>query len=112
MNPTPAIEKVTPDARPPFSVRRTPGSPTHIVTRDGFTIIATVNRDQDGIAEQMAAAPSLMGAIERLLELIYVPDANCSCHVSAPCGDCVQYGGLREAESEARAVIAKAGGAA
>ena len=26
----------------------------------------------------------------------FVPDRNCSCHLSPPCGDCVNYGGARE----------------
>ena len=25
-----------------------------------------------------------------------VPDRNCSCHLSPPCGDCVEYSGIRE----------------
>ena len=38
------------------------------------------------------------------------PDSNCSCHVSAPCGDCVDYRHLRFALKQAKAAIAKATG--
>ncbi len=40
----------------------------------------------------------LMVAIESLVENVdRPPDANCSCCISPPCSDCVDYGGLREA---------------
>ena len=56
------MEVLTPDARPPWSVRRMKNGPTHIVARDGFTIIATVNHDVDGNAEKLAATPDLLRA--------------------------------------------------
>lgn len=60
-----------------------------------------------------AVANQLAAAIELLLERIYHPPAaNCSCHLSPPCGDCVDYGGLREAIQEAEAALAAHGQAA
>ena len=60
------MSTVTPDARPPFSIRRMRRADgagvTHIIARDGFTIIATVNHDRDGIAENLGAAPELLEA--------------------------------------------------
>jgi hypothetical protein len=58
---------LTPDPRPPFSVRRIRSGPTHILGRDGWSIIATVNRDEeDGNAEKMAAGPELLEALRTL----------------------------------------------
>ncbi len=33
------------------------------------------------------------------------PDKNCSCHISPPCSDCVDYGGLRNAIADMKSVI-------
>lgn len=59
------------------------------------------------IANQLAAALQLL-----LDNTDHAPDANCSCHLSAPCGDCTDYGGLREAIEEANAALAAHGQAA
>jgi hypothetical protein len=53
----------------------------------------------------------LRGALEYLMEMTEEPpEANCRCHLSPPCGDCLKYSGLREAWEFARAAIAKATG--
>lgn len=50
------------------------------------------------LAEGRAREKVLMVAIESLVENVdRPPDANCSCHISPPCNDCIDYGGLREA---------------
>jgi len=46
--------------------------------------------------------------LETLVEFTDVPDANCSCHIAPPYGDCVAYAGIREALDQARTVLAKA----
>ena len=51
----------------------------------------------------------LTAALENLTEFTDVPDANCSCHLTPPCGDCVEYGGIRDALERARVVLVKAG---
>jgi hypothetical protein len=33
---------------------------------------------------------------EALLDETIIPERNCSCHISPPCNDCVDHGGLRE----------------
>ena len=49
---------------------------------------------------------SLRSSLEMLLEYVPAPpDRNCSCHISPPCHDCIEYGGLREAIEEAQAAI-------
>lgn len=49
----------------------------------------------------------LRGALELMLERVpEPPEANCSCHLSPPCNDCVDYGGEREAFEFAKNAIA------
>lgn len=51
----------------------------------------------------------LRGALQHLLELSdLAPEPNCHCHAMPPCGDCVEWGGLREARAEAEAALAAA----
>lgn len=53
----------------------------------------------------MSTESNLVTATEALLELIYVPPSNCSCHVNPPCDDCVENGAIREAVESARTAI-------
>lgn len=55
------------------------------------------------------AAPALLNALHDMIEYSEPPERNCSCHTNPPCGDCVDYGGLRESIERAKAAIAKAG---
>lgn len=49
-------------------------------------------------------------ALEHLLERgIEPPDRNCSCHISPPCNDCVEWSGLREAVEHAESALAAVG---
>ena len=51
----------------------------------------------------------LLAALELFMERVdEPPEANCSCHISPPCNDCVENWGLREAFSDAKEAIAKA----
>mgnify|MGYP003440094360 FL=1 len=60
-------------------------------------------------ARLIAAAPALLAALELMVERIQEPpSANCSCFLSPPCSDCVNYGGEREAFEAAHAAIAAA----
>lgn len=53
----------------------------------------------------------LRGALELMLERVpEPPEANCSCHRSPPCNDCIEYGGEREAFEFAKDVVAAANG--
>ena len=62
-------------------------------------------------ARLIASAPELLKALEELLESTEIPpDRNCSCHISPPCGDCVDYSYLRHSIEKAKAAIAKARG--
>lgn len=55
----------------------------------------------------MSREASLEAALERLLEVIETPPGrNCSCYLAPPCGDCVEWGGLREAIADAETALA------
>lgn len=54
------------------------------------------------------ANQAMLFALEHLVEMTgEPPDRNCSCHISPPCNDCVDYSGWRDAFEYARAAIAK-----
>lgn len=55
---------------------------------------AVLNR----VAKVLTAARSVTVASEHLIEMVgHVPERNCSCHISPPCNDCVEWSALREA---------------
>jgi hypothetical protein len=69
---------------------------------------ASTNRDA---AQKLATASVRVGALMEWVEVVIdqmdgPPAANCNCCVSPPCNDCVSWGGLREAISETRELIA------
>ena len=46
------------------------------------------------------------GALQELLDATdEPPEAKCSCHMSPPCSDCVDFGHIREAIATARAAL-------
>ena len=46
------------------------------------------------------------GLLSNLMEVVEEPpESNCSCHISPPCSDCIEWSGLREALSEARTAM-------
>jgi hypothetical protein len=65
----------------------------------------------DGVSDVNAVEPAArVAALERSLQDLLdnvdePPEANCSCHISPPCGDCVNYSGAREAFASARAAL-------
>lgn len=63
------------------------------------------------LATVTAQRNSLEGALELMLERIQEPpDSNCSCHISPPCNDCVDFGGEREAFEVAKEALASLNG--
>ena len=77
-----------------------------------YWVVPTLNINPAD-AHLMAAAPKLLEALEDLMEMTgEPPDRNCSCHISPPCNDCVDYSEWRDAFEYARAAIAKATGGA
>ena len=78
---------------------------------DDCGIHGRTEKEEMANARLIAAAPDLLEALESVMDTIeWPPDSNCSCHISPPCNDCVNYAGLREAIAEAKAAIAKAKG--
>lgn len=53
-------------------------------------------------------ADGVREALEFLLEVTEPPERNCSCHLNPPCGDCVDYGAIRDAHAQARAALTPA----
>jgi hypothetical protein len=52
---------------------------------------------------------NLLGALKALSDTTGdPPDRDCSCHISPPCNDCVEYSGWRAAFEFAQRAIAKA----
>lgn len=52
------------------------------------------------------ATSGLVEALRGLMEVTEPPEANCSCHIAPPCGDCVDYAAVREAHEVAHAALA------
>jgi hypothetical protein len=50
---------------------------------------------------------SAQSAIEVLMEYVHTPEANCRCHISPPCNDCVDYGKQREDIDYAKTIDAE-----
>lgn len=50
---------------------------------------------------------ALEAMIEAFDEHTDIPDRNCSCHISPPCGDCEAYSFARDAHEEAKAALAE-----
>jgi predicted nucleic acid-binding Zn-ribbon protein len=55
-----------------------------------------------------AVIAELVGALQDVVDELYTPEQNCSCHISPPCSDCLEYDGLRRIISNSRAALAKA----
>lgn len=49
----------------------------------------------------------LLASLKDVLENIDIPEKNCCCHISPPCNDCVENGGMREVVESSKSVIAK-----
>lgn len=68
---------------------------------------ATLSIARDEISKLREQNRSLVAALELMLERIAEPpEANCSCHISPPCNDCVDYYGEREAFEFAKEALA------
>jgi len=90
--------------------------PSYRVVDEAGNLVATVPIMADNKAlERLAlitAAPAMLSMLKWLEEITDVPERNCSCHISPPCSDCVEYGAIREAMENTRTLIAKAEGRA
>ncbi|CAA2393602.1 hypothetical protein [Xanthomonas phage Tabio] len=54
----------------------------------------------------MSREASLEAALRLMMDAVgQPPKPNCSCHLSPPCSDCVEWGGLREAWADAESAL-------
>ena len=71
--------------------------------------LARVEKERDALKAKLEHADTrirrLETCVEDFLELTEVPDANCSCHLGPPCGDCVEYGGIRDVRKTANELL-------
>jgi len=58
-------------------------------------------------AELESDLAEAVGALKEMVDERDIPDANCSCHISPPCNDCVDYGHARELAAGAARIVAK-----
>ncbi len=66
----------------------------------------TLQECGDALQSYAASIQSLRAALEDLMEVSdLAPEKNCSCHLSPPCNDCVEWSGLRDAIANAREVL-------
>ena len=89
-------------------------SPTHVIyygeDRRAGENIAYIRADIHKEAKaEIDALKAELALAKELLDRWYndsdIPDSNCSCHISPPCGDCVNWGGLRETASETKKLL-------
>lgn len=60
-------------------------------------------------AELRIQSDELLAALDDLVAMTdEPPEPSCSCHISPPCNDCVEYSGIRSALAAAKKAIAKA----
>ncbi|BBH13410.1 hypothetical protein [Chromobacterium haemolyticum] len=72
-------------------------------------VASKLTYNDEAVSKLISQRDNLLSALELMVERIAEPpDANCSCHLSPPCNDCVDYGGEREAFETAKAEIAEA----
>lgn len=64
------------------------------------------------LEQNPALLGELLAATEYLLEVTEPPERDCRCHTNPPCGDCVEYGGLREAREVTSAIVSTLKGVA
>ena len=56
-----------------------------------------IEQERDALKARLALAEELLQGWSGEVD---IPDRNCSCHISPPCGDCVTYGGLRDLDEQ------------
>lgn len=73
--------------------------------RDAKSIIDRLAARVEELQEERADMAQLL---EEFIDYTVVPDANCSCHLSPPCSDCVEYSQIRDFIEQANTAVQKA----
>lgn len=68
------------------------------------TAIQTLRTELTDTKARLAEA---VEAVKILMEMSEPPERNCSCHISPPCGWCIEYAGITEAYEYAASFLAK-----
>jgi len=65
--------------------------------------------ERDELKDRIAALEAEVArkdeALRAALEELYAPEAGCSCHISPPCFDCVEYSSIRSTQDLIRAAL-------
>jgi hypothetical protein len=66
----------------------------------------------DVLKQHIAVCPKhpmseLLAICKEIPEHLDAPERNCSCHISPPCEDCIQYEGIREFLERAKSAVRK-----
>lgn len=70
------------------------------------TLVAWAQKIEHQLQRLQLTHNNLAAAVQLLLDEVPAPpDPNCSCHLAPPCGDCVEWGGLRGAIADTRAAL-------
>ena len=56
-------------------------------------LIEWLQGENEALKAELALAKELL---EAWRDAVNIPRTNCSCHISAPCNDCYEWGALRE----------------
>lgn len=67
-----------------------------------WVLYSEARAEIDALKAELALAKELL---DRWYNDSDIPDSSCSCHISPPCGDCVNWGGLRETASETKKLL-------
>ena len=59
------------------------------------------------LTDTKARLAEAVEAVKILMEMSEPPERNCSCHISPPCGWCIEYAGITEAYEYAASFLAK-----
>lgn len=72
-----------------------------------YTAADMASQAAQGFRDGQRGVGAYMELLQDLTEFIDVPEKNCSCHLSPPCGDCVEYAGIRETIESANQILAE-----
>lgn len=74
-------------------------------TREVRPADAACGRLRTFLREVPTAMTRMADLMEDLMDNIDIPERNCSCHLSPPCSDCVDFGCLRHTVAACKAAI-------
>ena len=71
--------------------------------------LSLMNKTAEAMHKEINQLKAKLALAKELLEdwrdAVTIPRTNCSCHISAPCNDCYEWGELRETASETKKLL-------